>query len=242
VAHFHYVLIGGAVFPLLGAITYWFPKVTGRMASERLGKLGFWMIFTGMHVTFFPMHFLGLMGMTRRVYTYPTAVGWGGLNLLSTTGSFIIAGGVMVFLVNLAVSWRRGLPAGSDPWGADTLEWGIASPPPPWNHALIPIVQGRAGLWSRTPDAPVVTGLDESHREVLVTTLMDAEPDNRQESPGPTIIPLLVALATGFMLILLVFTFQAVWIGAIPLGLALFAWAWPRHPEEAWKGHREVTP
>jgi len=242
VAHFHYVLIGGAVFPLLGAITYWFPKVTGRMTSELLGKAGFWMIFTGMHVTFFPMHFLGLMGMTRRVYTYPTAVGWGGLNLLSTTGSFLIAAGVMVFLVNLATSRRRGAPAGADPWGADTLEWSIPSPPPPWNHTLIPIVQGRAGLWSRTAERPVVTGLDESRREVLVTTLMDAEPDNRQEQPGPTIVPLLAALATGFLLILLVFTFQAVWIGAIPLGLALLAWAWPRHRGEAWTAHRRAAP
>jgi cytochrome c oxidase subunit 1 len=243
VAHFHYVLIGGAVFPLLGAITYWYPKVTGRMMSERLGKAAFWLTFVGMHVTFFPMHFLGLMGMTRRVYTYLPSQGWGGLNLLSTIGAFIIAAGVAVFLYNLFTSRRLGAPAGNDPWGADTLEWSIPSPPPHYNHARIPIVQGRAALWAMTADRPVVTGLDETHREVLVTTLMDAEPDNRQESPGPTPVPLLCALATGFLLIMLVFTFQAVWIGAIPLGLALFAWAWPRHPEKAWKPRRaEVAP
>jgi cytochrome c oxidase subunit I+III len=235
VAHFHYVLIGGGVFPLLGAITYWFPKVTGRMTSERLGRLGFWLIFTGVNVTFFPMHFLGLMGMTRRVYTYLPGTGWGWLNLLSTVGAFIIAAGVIVFLFNIASSWRFGPPAGPDPWLADTLEWAIPSPPPPYNHARIPIVQGRAALWSMTDERPMVTGLDETHREVLVTTVMDADPDNRQESPGPTPVPFLCGVATGFLLIMLVFTFQAVWIGAIPLGLALFAWAWPRHPEEAWK-------
>jgi len=239
VAHFHYVLIGGGVFPLLGAITYWFPKVTGRMAGERLGKVAFGLIFAGVNVTFFPMHFLGLMGMARRVYTYLPSQGWGPLNLLSTIGAFIIAAGVIVFLFNLVSSWRSGPPAGPDPWGADTLEWAISSPPPHYNHARIPIVQGRAALWSMTADRPVVTGLDETRREVLVTTLMDADPDNRQESPGPTPVPFLVALATGFLLIMLVFTFQAVWIGAIPLGLALFAWAWPRHPEKAWRAHRE---
>jgi cytochrome c oxidase subunit 1 len=242
VAHFHYVLIGGGVFPLLGAITYWFPKVTGRMTSERLGKVAFGLIFTGVNVTFFPMHFLGLMGMTRRVYTYLPSQGWGGLNLLSTVGAFIIAGGVIVFLVNLLSSWRFGAPAGPDPWGADTLEWALPSPPPHYNFARIPIVQGRAALWSMTPDRPVVTGLDETHREVLVTTVMDADPDNRQESPGPTPVPFLCGLATGFLLILLVFTFQALWIGAIPLGLALFAWAWPRHPEKAWKLERGGAP
>ena len=228
VAHFHYVLIGGAVFPLLGAITYWFPKVTGRMMDERLGKLAFWLLFTGVNVTFFPMHFLGLMGMTRRVYTYLPDAGWGELNLLATVGSFIIAAAVVTFLASLALGLRAGAPAGDDPWEADTLEWSIPSPPPPYNFRWIPIVQGRAALWSRTPDRPVVVGLDESHREVLVTTLMDAEPDNRQELPGHTIVPFLAAVATAFMLILLVFTFQALWIGAIPLGAALFAWAWPR--------------
>jgi cytochrome c oxidase subunit 1 len=228
VAHFHYVLIGGAVFPLLGAITYWFPKVTGRMMSERLGKTAFWLLFAGVNVTFFPMHFLGLMGMTRRVYTYLPSTGWGGLNLLATVGAFIIAAAVAVFLANLVASLRAGAPAGDDPWGADTLEWSSSSPPPPYNHRWIPIVQGRSALWSRTADRPVVTGLDETHREVLVTTVMDAEPDNRQEMPGPTIAPFLAGLSTGFLLVLLVFTFQALWIGAIPLAMSLFAWGWPR--------------
>jgi cytochrome c oxidase subunit I+III len=229
VAHFHYVLIGGGVFPLLGAIHYWFPKITGRLPFERLGKLAFWLTFIGVNVTFFPMHILGLNGMTRRVYTYLPESGWGPLNLVSTIGAFLIALGVAVMLANLAASWRTGIPAGDDPWGADTLEWSLPSPPPPYNHRWIPVVQGRSGLWERTADTPVVVGLDETRREVLVTTLMDAEPDNRQESPGPTIVPLLVGLATGFLLIMLVFTFQALWIGGIPLLATLALWGWPRH-------------
>jgi cytochrome c oxidase subunit 1 len=241
VAHFHYVLIGGAVFPLLGAITYWYPKITGRMMGERLGKIAFWLLFAGVNLTFFPMHLLGLMGMTRRVYTYLPSTGWGGLNLLASVGSFVIAAAVVLFVANLVISLRTGAQAGDNPWEADTLEWSSSSPPPPFNHRWIPIVQGRSPLWERTPDQPVITGLDESHREVLVTTVMDAEPDNRQQMPGPTIIPLLAALATGFMLILLVFTFQALWWGAIPLGCAMVAWAWPRKadklaspPPEGW--------
>ena len=141
VAHFHYVLIGGAVFPLLGAITYWFPKVTGRMMSERLGKAAFWLLFAGVNVTFFPMHFLGLMGMTRRVYTYLPDTGWGGLNLLATVGSFIIAAAVALFLANLAISLRAGAPAGDDPWGADTLEWTLQSPAPYHSFETPPVVK-----------------------------------------------------------------------------------------------------
>jgi cytochrome c oxidase subunit 1 len=229
VAHFHYVLIGGAVFPLLGALIYWFPKWTGRMMSEPLGKLAFWLTFIGVNVTFFPMHFLGLMGMTRRVYTYPVGMeGWAQLNLVASIGSYIIGAGVLVFAYNFLTSWKAGAVAGDDPWGADTLEWSLPSPPPPYNHRFIPIVQGRAGLWARTPDAPVVVGLDESHREVLVTTLMDAEPDNRHESPGPTAVPFVAAVITGAFLITLVFTFKATYIWILPMTLAFAAWGWPR--------------
>jgi cytochrome c oxidase subunit 1 len=234
VAHFHYVLIGGAVFPLLGAITYWFPKVTGRMMSERLGKLGFWLVFAGVNVTFFPMHFVGLMGMTRRVYTYLPSTGWGPLNLLSTVGAFIIALGVLVFVGNVLASWRAGAASGEDPWGADTLEWSIPSPPPPYNYRHIPIVQGRSALWARTPDRPVVTGMDDSRREVLVTTVMDAEPDNRYEHPGPDVTPFLSGLATAGFLITLVFTFKWVWLWVPALFVALACWAWPEKRPHWW--------
>lgn len=233
VAHFHYVLIGGAVLPLLGAITYWFPKVTGRLMSERWGKVGFWLLFGGINLTFFPMHFVGLMGMTRRIYTYLPETGWGPLNLLSTAGAFVIATGVLVFVGNVLVSWRSGAAGGADPWGADTLEWSLPSPPPPYNFRFIPIVQGRNALWARTPDRPVVTGLDDTRREVLVTTLMDAEPDNRYEHPGPTFVPLAAALLTGGFLITLVFTFKWAWLWMLPLFVALAFWAWP-DPRPHW--------
>src|SRR5690606_34161230 len=118
VAHFHYVLIGGAVFPLFAAIYYWFPKVTGRMLSERLGRWNFWLLFAGFNLTFFPMHILGLMGMPRRVYTYPAEMGWGGLNLLSSSGAALLAAGGAMFLCNVARSARAGAPAGEDPWSA----------------------------------------------------------------------------------------------------------------------------
>ncbi len=123
VAHLHYVLIGGAVFPLFGAFYYWFPKMTGRLLSERLGKWNFWLFFIGFNVAFFPMHILGLHGMPRRVYTYPAEMGWGTLNMISTIGAFTIALSVLLFIVNVLVSRRRGEPAGDNPWGAGTLEW-----------------------------------------------------------------------------------------------------------------------
>ena len=124
VAHFHYVLIGGAVFPLLGAFTYWFPKITGRMMSERLGKVGFWMVFLGFQLAFFPMHFLGMLGMPRRVYTYPAGSGWDLLNLLSTIGAFVVALGRRAVRRQRASS--RCSAARSrrpNPWDAPGLEW-----------------------------------------------------------------------------------------------------------------------
>ena len=128
VAHFHYVLIGGAVFPLLGAIYYWFPKMTGRMLGEALGRWNFWIAFIGFNVAFFPMHILGLWGMPRRVYTYPAELGWGSLNLLSTIGAFVFALSFALLLWNVLQSLRRGEPAGDNPWGAGTLEWATSSP------------------------------------------------------------------------------------------------------------------
>src|SRR3954468_14094882 len=135
VAHFHYVLVGGAVFPLLGAFTYWFPKFTGRMMSEALGKVAFWIIFLGVQLTFFPMHLLGLWGMPRRVYTCPTNMGWDDLNMLATIGSFVDAAAFVLFIVNAINSMFRGVAAGANPWDAAGLEWATASPPPQYNFA-----------------------------------------------------------------------------------------------------------
>ncbi|HEY4564040.1 MAG TPA: cbb3-type cytochrome c oxidase subunit I, partial [Thermoanaerobaculia bacterium] len=228
VAHFHYVLIGGAVFPLLGGLFYWYPKITGRMPSEALGKLSFWLVFLGFQITFFPQHILGLEGMPRRVYTYLPETGWGDLNLLSTVGAFILGLGVLVFVINMISSKVSGPPAGDDPWEADTLEWSTSSPPPPYNFQYIPTVSARAPLWHRREDQPVVTGLRSDRREFLITNMLDADPDHRQVSPGPTIWPFFLSLGVGITFIVGIFTPWGLPIGAVPVAVSLVAWFWPR--------------
>jgi cytochrome c oxidase subunit I+III len=227
VAHLHYVLIGGAVFPLFGAFYLWWPKVTGRMPSERLGQWHFWLFFVGVNLTFFPMHVLGLEGMPRRVYTYLPETGWGPLNFVATIGAVTIAVSVVLFLVNLVWSLREGAPAGDDPWEAPTLEWATSSPPPPYNFHLIPTVQSRSPLWRGPADVPVVTGLRTDMREVLVTTMLDAEPDSRMRMPEPTIWPLLAAIATGVTFIALIFTPWGLPLGAVLITGAFVGWGWP---------------
>src|SRR3954452_15837440 len=169
VAHFHYVLIGGAVFPLFGAFYYWFPKWTGRMLNESLGKWNFWTFFIGFNLAFFPMHQLGLHGMTRRIYTYGQETGWGHMNMLSTIGAGILGLAVLMFLINAVTSLRSGLIAGDNPWGASTLEWATTSPPPRYNFIYLPTVRGSDPLWEQKVISPVVTGLSTEKREVLST-------------------------------------------------------------------------
>jgi cytochrome c oxidase subunit I+III len=234
VAHFHYVLIGGAVFPLLGAFYYWFPKLTGRMLNERLGRWSFWLLFIGANLTFFPMHQLGLEGMPRRVYTYLAGTGWGNLNLVASIGAVFIVMGVLTFLIGAVVSLRNGAVAGDDPWESPSLEWATSSPPPPYNFAFIPVVDGREPLWERPGDMPVVTGLRTDVRDTLVTTLLDAVPDSRHRHPRPTIWPLLTAIATTILFVTLIFTPWGAVIGTPLLLLALLGWGWPRGEE-----HRE---
>jgi cytochrome c oxidase subunit I+III len=229
VAHLHYVLIGGAVFPLWGAFYYWFPKFTGRMLSERLGRWNFALFFIGVNVTFFPMHLLGLHGMPRRVYTYLAETGWGSLNLLATIGAVTIASSVIVFLFNVTRALMNGESASDDPWEtSSTLEWATTSPPPPYNFAHLPVVEGRYALWSRTLEPPVVTGLRTDARELLLTTVLDAEPDSRHRTPDPTIWPFLAAVATGITFITLVFTPWAVALAGPLIAVPLIAWGWPR--------------
>jgi cytochrome c oxidase subunit 1 len=148
VAHFHYTLIGGVVFGFFAGLYYWYPKITGRLLNERLGKWNFWLTFLGFHLTFFPMHFLGLMGMPRRVYTYASGLGFTDLNRISTVGAFVLATGAALLVVNLVWSYVRGQEAGADPWDARTLEWAIPSPAPVYNFARIPLVRGRDALWT----------------------------------------------------------------------------------------------
>ena len=228
VAHFHYVLIGGAVMPLLGGFYYWFPKFTGRLLSERAGRWQFTLFFVGFHVTFFPMHILGLAGMPRRVYTYAAGLGWDGLNLTATLGAALIAVSVLLFVANVVHSWRRGVAAGDNPWQAPTLEWGTTSPPAPYNFAHVPVVASREPLWETEQRA--IEGLSAARREVLCTTVTTAEPDLRQTSPDPSPWPLWAALATTFWFIASIFESWAVIWGTLPVAIALIGWFWPSPP------------
>jgi cytochrome c oxidase subunit 1 len=228
VAHLHYVLLGGAVFPLFGAFYFWFPKFTGRMLGERLGRWNFWLFFIGFNLAFFPMHLLGLWGMPRRVYTYPAEMGWGNLNLLSSSGAALIGVSVLLFLVNVVRSLRRGAAAGPDPWGAGTLEWSVASPPPQGNFDVIPVVHGRYPLWQPQAEPTHVTGMSNDWREVLVTTVSDAEPDHRLWMPSSSIWPFVAALATTVLFVGSIFTPWAVVWASVPVGVAATIWFWPK--------------
>jgi cytochrome c oxidase subunit 1 len=147
VAHFHYVAFGGVAFAMFAGFYYWFPKMSGRMLSERLGALNFWTTFIGFNLTFFPMHLLGIQGMPRRVYTYPANLGWDNANLLATVGAFVMGLAVLMFVANVLYSMFFGPPAGDNPWDAWTLEWATASPPPEYNFAELPQVTSRRPLW-----------------------------------------------------------------------------------------------
>ncbi|HEV8309059.1 MAG TPA: cytochrome c oxidase subunit I [Methylomirabilota bacterium] len=240
VGHFHYTLIGGAVFPLFAAFYYWFPKVTGRRLGEGLGRWNFWLLFIGFNATFFPMHLLGLQGMPRRVYTYSAELGWGSLNLVATGGALLLAAGLLLFLVNVAWSVRRGAIAGDNPWEADTLEWATASPPPAYNLRRIPVVTSRYPLWAANGASGNVEGLRIDRREVLVTTPLDAEPDHRALLPGPSAWPLALGAATGVGFIGAILSPVWALIGAGLAFVALVGWFWPR-PEPG-RDRREAVP
>jgi cytochrome c oxidase subunit I+III len=232
VAHFHYVLIGGAVFPLLGAVYYWFPKMTGRMMSERLGKWAFWLIVIGFNLTFFPMHILGLQGMPRRVYTYQPDMPWYGLNMFVSLSAIILVAGFLVFFIDAIRSARRGAIAPDNPWDAPTLEWSTASPPPSFNFARMPVVSGPNPLWEQPEIMAVASGLRTDRRELVVTTLTKAIPQAREASPRNSIWPLWTAVATSVMLIWSIFTPWAVVWGSIPVAMALIGWFWPKGTPE----------
>jgi cytochrome c oxidase subunit 1 len=155
VAHFHYVIVGAILFNAFAAFYYWFPKISGRMYDERLGKLHFWLFVIGFHLTFDFMHVPGLLGMPRRIYTYEPGRGWEGWNLIVSVGAVFQALAILVFVWNLAWSWFRGQRAGSDPWDAWTLEWSTPSPPPEYNFASTPMVRSRRPLWDlKHPEDP----------------------------------------------------------------------------------------
>jgi cytochrome c oxidase subunit 1 len=155
VAHFHFVLIGAILFNIFAAIYYWFPKATGRMLSETLGRWHFWLLVIGFNLTFVTLHFAGILGMPRRIYTYPADRGWELWNLIATLGVPLQGAAILVFLVNVIVSLRRGTPAGDDPWDAWTLEWSTTSPPPAYNFDTISEVKSRRPLWDlKHPNDP----------------------------------------------------------------------------------------
>ena len=233
VAHLHYVLIGINVFPVAGAAYYWFPKMTGRMLDERLGRWNFWTMFVGFNLGFLPMHWLGLIGMPRRIYTYPAGLGWTPSNLVISTGTFVFAFGVLLLLINIIVSLKRGKIAPANPWGAPTLEWSTPSPPPPYNFAVIPTVASRHPLWEEALGAERRSVLDEGllldrGRETIATTPLDGRPDLILEMPDDTLAPLILALGAAAAL---AGAEARLWwlagLGVALVGGSLIAWFWP---------------
>ncbi len=234
VAHIHYVLIGINVFPVLGALTFWFPKMTGRLLDDRLGRWAFWLIFVGFNAAFLPMHLTGLYGMPRRVYTYSSHFGWDTLNLITTIGAFVLAIGIGLFLINIARSLRHGARAGPNPWNAPTLEWSVPSPPPPYNFVVIPTVASRHPLWESELDeteqrSVIHTGMALGKgRETLATTPVDAEPDLILKMPDDSLAPLVLALAlTALFVALLGSAWWTAAIAAAVCAVTIVAWLWP---------------
>jgi cytochrome c oxidase subunit 1/cytochrome c oxidase subunit I+III len=239
VAHFHFIIFGAAVFPLLGGLYYWFPKVTGKLYNEPLGKLSFWVTFIGTGLTFFPMHIVGLLGMPRRVYTYPDNVGWHSYNLIESIGSYMIAVGLLMVVANLARSYFRGPPASADPWGGATLEWSTTSPPPEYNFAVIPTVSSAYPMWDpddRVEDTRKLERGDlvlEDGHLTPATTVFDAQFDEVLDMPGESIWPFLGGLAMLLLFYMLLSGHVFVACGAAGLVLlTLVCWHW-REPQES---------
>ena len=234
VAHLHYVLIGINVLPVVGGIYYWFPKFTGRMMDERLGKWSFWTMFIGFNVGFFPMHIAGLLGMPRRIYTYPSGLGWGTVNLVITAGAYLFALGVLIFLYNVWRSLREGERAGPNPWDAPSLEWATSSPPPPYNFAVIPSVASRHPLWEdrlqgHAGSSSTSEGLLlDDGRETIGTSALDAVPDVILRMPGDSFAPLVLSIALAFVFVgMLIHSWWLFGIAMTASLIATIAWLWP---------------
>jgi cytochrome c oxidase subunit 1 len=224
VAHFHYVLFGGAIFGLFGGMYYWWPKVFGRMLGERLGKVNFWIMLIGFNMAFGPMHVLGLQGMPRRIQSYPESLGLSFWNLVSTIGAFLIAVSVLVFVLNAVASFRKPKQMVADPWDARTLEWATSSPPPEHNFDEIPVVHALDELWHRkyaqTREGRVVPvpsgGSGEAGHE--------GGGGHAIHLPGPSYYPLLSALGLPILAYGLIFNWWLVAAGAAVILIGLYGW------------------
>jgi cytochrome c oxidase subunit I+III len=241
VAHLHYVLIGINLFPVVAGLYYWFPKMTGRMLSERLGYWNFWTMFIGFNLGFFPMHISGLLGMPRRIYTYPAGLGWDTVNLITTIGAFVFAVGVLLLIVNVIRSRLRGEPAGPNPWDGPTLEWATGSPPPPYNFAVIPTVGSRHPLWEdrlKEGSGSLITegpALDEE-KVTVETTPLDGRLTDVLTMPEDTLYPIAHALSVTLTFYGLLVRSPALGVLGLVLVIGLtIGWLWPtrRELEEA---------
>ncbi len=221
VAHLHYVLFGGSILGLFAGIYYWWPKITGRMMNEVLGKVQFWLFFIGMNITFFPMHFLGMDGMPRRIFTYTEGQGWEFWNSFSTAGVFFIGLSLFAFLHNVFHSLRSGEKAGNDPWDGRTLEWSIPSPPPEYNFAEIPTVKERDSFWadkySEDPQGRPIPKVQGAAQEMV-------EPHNIH-MPSPSYFPILLSVGLTLIAGGLVSHLSVSVIGGILALVSIFSWA-----------------
>jgi cytochrome c oxidase subunit 1 len=222
VAHFHYVLFGGAIFGLFSGMYYWWPKITGRMLSETIGKWHFWLMLIGFNVTFGPFHILGLEGMPRRIYRYAPNLGLNMWNMVSTIGSFMIALSILLFLYNVWHTRRHGEVAGEDPWDARTLEWTIPSPPPPHNFDEIPLVHSLDDFWHRKYAegedgrlAPVVAGGEGGH----------GDGGHAIHMPSPSYFPLVAALGLPILCYGLMYSTILIVDGVLTILVGLYGWA-----------------
>ena len=234
VAHIHYVLIGINVFPVVGGVYFWFPKMTGKLLNERLGRWNFWTMFIGFNLGFLPMHLSGLWGMPRRVYTYADGMGWNTLNMITSIGSFVFAIGVLLLIINVLKSLKSGAPAGNNPWDAPTLEWATTSPPPPYNFPVIPTVASRHPLWEEQLGDAVRSSIDrgmllDEGKETIGTTALDAIPNMILEMPEDSYAPFLLTVGLSVLFVgMLVKLFTIIWIGVALTAVALLFWMWPR--------------
>ncbi|HET7568731.1 MAG TPA: cbb3-type cytochrome c oxidase subunit I [Gaiellaceae bacterium] len=231
VAHFHYIIFGAAVFPIFGGIYFWVPKVTGKLYFELPGQISFWIIFLGTNLLFFPMHLVGLEGMPRRIYTYPSGLGWSSTNLAETIGAYVTGVGILLLFANLVWSYFRGAPAGPDPWHGATLEWTISSPPPEYNFAVIPKVSSAYANWDvadreedRRKLAAGALVLEQGH-EQPVSSPIDGWFSEIVEMPHDSPWPILLALALSLVFTCLVIhKYVVAGVMVVLLGLVLAGW------------------